>query len=367
MKIVTIVGARPQFIKAAAVSRRLRDQADATEVLIHTGQHYDPALSQVFFDELELAAPDYVLGIGSGPHGEQTGRMLAAIEPVLIDEKPDWVLVYGDTNSTLAGALAAAKLNLPVAHVEAGMRSYNKRMPEEINRLMTDHAANLLLASTEQAVENLRRENIAGDKVALVGDVMYDATLYYGARAEERSKVMQTLSLRPQEYVLATIHRAENTDSSQNLGAIVEALTALASDKPVIMPLHPRTRSALEKSGLQDRLATQVSMIEPVGYLDMQVLERNACVIVTDSGGVQKEAFFHRVPCVTVRTETEWVELLEAGWNRLAAPDSSAAIIEAVGTALAGEQRQDTVDLYGNGQAAGAIAACLAAKLPAPR
>ncbi len=360
MKVATIVGARPQFIKAAMVSRRLRDQAGTAEVLIHTGQHYDPELSDVFFTELELPPPNHVLGIGSASHGEQTGRMLAAIEPILTDEKPDWVLVYGDTNSTLAGALAAAKLMMPVAHVEAGMRSYNKKMPEEINRLLTDHAATLLLASTEGAVENLRRENLKGDKVVLVGDVMYDAALYFGAQAEKRSNVLKAVMVEPKNYLLATIHRAENTDEPRRLRAIVEALTVLAGDIQIVLPLHPRTRSALDKLDLADNLASNVTIIDPIGYFDMQVLEHNASVIITDSGGVQKEAFFHRVPCVTVRTETEWIELVDIGWNRLAASDSNAAIIAAVEAALASEPPQDRADLYGNGRAAEAVAASLA-------
>jgi len=319
MRIVTIVGARPQFIKAAAVSRIIRAGPGIEEVLVHTGQHYDENMSEVFFEELEIPRPDYHLGIGSGTHGAQTGRMLGAIEPVLLDEKPDRVLVYGDTNSTLAGALAAVKLHVPVAHVEAGLRSFNRRMPEEINRVLTDHASDLLFAPTNAAAENLRLEGIATNKVHLVGDVMYDIALYYGDKAEKQSCVLERLSLEPKGYVLATAHRAENTDEPARLRAIFEGLERVAQDMPVVLPLHPRTRERLDLWGLE---VSDVTLIEPVGYLEMVMLEKNATVIVTDSGGVQKEAFFYRVPCVTLRNETEWVETVTSGWNHLTPLDA---------------------------------------------
>jgi len=320
MKCVTIVGARPQFIKAATVSRVLRSTPDITEILVHTGQHYDSNMSEVFFDELEIPQPDYHLGIGSGTHGSQTGKMLEAIEAVLIQEQPNWVLVYGDTNSTLAGALAAAKLHIPVAHVEAGLRSFNRRMPEEINRILTDHTSDLLFAPTDTAVKNLLHEGIPENKVHLVGDVMYDAALYYGAKADTHSQILSKLGLSPRGYILATIHRAENTDDAARLQAIFQGLMQVAQEIPVVLPLHPRTRKALERENLFSEVSESLLLIEPVGYLDMVMLEKNACLIATDSGGVQKEAFFYHVPCVTLREETEWVELVEMGWNCLAIP-----------------------------------------------
>ncbi len=351
MKIVSIVGARPQFIKAAAVSRALRAAPGVMEVLVHTGQHYDDNMSRVFFEELEIPEPDYHLGIGSGTHGAQTGRMLEAVEQVLLQERPDWVLVYGDTNSTLAGALAAAKLHIPVAHVEAGLRSFNRRMPEEINRVLTDHASDLLFAPTQAAVENLRREGIPEERIYLVGDVMYDAALYYGAKAERESRILERLALQPKGYLLATVHRAENTDDPVRLRAIFEGLAVAAREMPVVMPLHPRTRAALAREGMLAETSLHLRLIEPVGYLDMVLLEKNALLIATDSGGVQKEAFFYRVPCVTLREETEWVELVELGWNHLVSPMSRDRIKRAVVAQLA-ERDRDKPNLYGNGKAA---------------
>jgi len=311
MKVVSVVGARPQFIKAAVVSRTLRE-AGLLEVLVHTGQHYDPGLSEVFFRELDIPFPDYHLGIGGGTHGENTGRMIEAIERVLLEERPDWVLVYGDTDSTLAGAIAAVKLHIPVAHVEAGLRSFNRRMPEEINRVLTDHASDLLFAPSETAVRNLLREGIDEDRIKLVGDVMYDAALYYVAKAERESRILDRLGLKPKEYLLATVHRAENTDDPERLGAILEALVRLHKEIPVVFPVHPRTQKRARAFGLEKYLK-QVLAVEPVGFLDMIMLEKYARLILTDSGGVQKEAYFYRVPCVIVREETEWIELVEIG------------------------------------------------------
>lgn len=316
-KLVTVVGARPQFIKAATVSRALLERDDVREILIHTGQHYDANMSEVFFEELEIPKPGYNLGIGSDSHGAQTGRMLEGIEQVLLKEKPVWVLVYGDTNSTLAGALAAVKLHIPVAHVEAGLRSFNRKMPEEINRVLTDHASDLLFAPTDTAVENLRQEGIIGERVKRVGDVMYDAALFYGNKAEKQSRILDTLRLEPKGYILATVHRAENTDDRARLSAIIRGLGQVAQETPVVLPLHPRTKAALRSYNLYSTAANDIRLIEPVGYLDMVMLEKHARVIATDSGGVQKEAFFHRVPCVTLRDETEWVELVDRGWNKL--------------------------------------------------
>jgi UDP-GlcNAc3NAcA epimerase len=313
-----VVGARPQFIKAATVSRELRAKSGVEEVLVHTGQHYDENMSDVFFEELEIPHPDHHLGIGSGSHGTQTGRMLEAAERVLLAEEPDLVLVYGDTNSTLAGALAAVKLHIPVAHVEAGLRSFNRRMPEEINRVLTDHASDLLFTPTETATENLRREGISAESIYWVGDVMYDAALLYAHKAKEKEEILKRLQLEPKGYVLATVHRAENTDDLGRLRAIFEGLERVADSSPVIMPLHPRAKKKLGCLGLRN---SKIRYLDPVGYLDMISLEKNAAVIATDSGGVQKEAFFYRVPCVTLREETEWTETVASGWNTLAPPD----------------------------------------------
>ena len=355
IKIVSIVGARPQFIKAAPVSQALRERPDVSEVLVHTGQHYDDNMSAVFFRELDITPPQHNLGIGSGPQGAQTGRMLAAIEEVLLSEQPDWVIVYGDTNSTLAGALAAAKLHIPVAHVEAGLRSFNRAMPEELNRLVADHVADLLLAPTRAAIDNLAREGIAGPNVALVGDVMYDAVLHYGQVAEAQSTALDDLAVKPGQYVLATVHRAENTDDAARLGAIMSALRQLSDEIPVILPLHPRTRRAAEAAGLELGAGRRLRIVEAVGYLDMVMLERHARMIATDSGGVQKEAYFSRVPCVTLRTETEWVELVESGWNTLVPPVDPESVLRGLRSGL-GAKPGPWRPFYGDGNAASAIA-----------
>jgi len=314
MKIVSVVGARPQFIKLSALSRELRK--NHTEIILHTGQHYDDELSRVFFSQLSIPRPDYNLGIGSAEHGEQTGRMLAGIEEVLLFEKPDLVVVYGDTNSTLAGALAAAKHKIPIAHVEAGLRSFVRTMPEEINRVLTDHISSLLFCPTPTAVGNLKREGITRGG-HLVGDVMYDSLKKNLALAEKKSKILQKLNLSKREFYLLTLHRAENTDLKDNLSKVVRMLVGL--DRKVVFPIHPRTRKKLSQFGLWGRLnsAGNVFLTEPVSYLDMLVLEKNARYALTDSGGVQKEAFYLRTPCLTLRNETEWVETLKGGFNRL--------------------------------------------------
>jgi UDP-GlcNAc3NAcA epimerase len=310
MKVLSIVGARPEFIQAAPVSRALRPAH--TEVLVHTGQHYDYQMSQIFFQELDLPAPDYNLGIGSGPHGQQTGAMLAALEPVMQAEQPDWVLIRGDTNSTLAGALAASKVCLRIAHIEAGARSFNRDMPEEINRLVADRLSDLLFCISPSGVENLAAEGVTKG-VHYVGDVMYDAVLHTLPLAIRRGKVLSHLGVSRQGYVLATVHRAANTDNPETLTRIVSALNALG--EPVVFPVHPRARAAIGKLGVSFR--PHVTAIEPVGYLDMLMLESSARVILTDSGGVTREAYFLGVPCVTLRAQTEHVETIELGWNTL--------------------------------------------------
>jgi len=355
MKIATIVGARPHFIKAAVVSRALWA---ADEVILHTGQHYDDNMSEVFFRELGIASPRYNLGIGSGLHGLQTGKMLEAIEAVLLEEVPDWVMVYGDTNSTLAGALAAAKLGIRVVHVESGLRSFNSQQPEEINRVLTDHISSLLFAPTVQAVGNLRREGIC-ENVHLSGDVMYDAALRHGSRAEQCSRILEQRKLSHKNYVLATIHRAENTDHLERLGVLLSALAELARDIAVVLPLHPRTRGILEKEGMLEDATRDLQLTEPVGYLDMIMLEKHARLIATDSGGVQKEAFFHQVPCVTLREATEWVELVEMGWNRLAPPTSITSVAAILRAALATPPSPAAGNPYGEGDAGEKIAGIL--------
>ena len=310
MKIVTIVGARPQFIKCAPVSRALRK--NHTEVLVHTGQHYDYGMSEIFFRELDIPLPDYNLGIGSGSHGHQTGSMLAAIEDVLQKECPDALLVYGDTNSTIAGALAAAKLHIPVIHIEAGLRSFDKRMPEEINRILTDHISDLLFCPTETAVQNLKNEGITKG-VYHVGDVMADAVLFNKERADAYSNVLKTVGTAKKQYIAATIHRPSNTDSKENMTAILQAFGTCG--KTVIFPIHPRTKKYLQEYNLT--IPENVHLLDPLGYLDMLHLTANAEKIVTDSGGVQKEAYLLKTPCITLRENTEWIETLTGGWNVL--------------------------------------------------
>jgi UDP-GlcNAc3NAcA epimerase len=361
-KIVSIVGARPQFIKAAMVSRRLRAVPGYQEVLVHTGQHYDANMSDVFFAELDLPKPEYQLGIREHRHGAMTGRMIEAVEAVLLRERPAAVVVYGDTNSTLAGALAAVKLHLPVAHVEAGLRSFNRRMPEETNRVLTDHCSDLLFAPTSRAAVNLEREGIPDHRVFVVGDVMYDAALHYRDRARRDSRILERLGLTSRCYVLATVHRAETTESPSRLRAVVGALATVAAHVPVVVPLHPRTRGSLEALGLAGAVRRRLRVIEPVGYLDMVRLEEAARLVVTDSGGVQKEAFFFRVPCVTVRDETEWTELVELGWNTVVPPDDTAVVAEGIQQAL--RRGGGTEGLpYGAGAAADAVARILASFL----
>lgn len=356
MKICTVVGARPQFIKAATISRLVSSYPGLHEVIIHTGQHYDTNMSDQFFTELNIPTPAYHLNIGSGTHGKQTGLMLGAIEDVLLQEKPDWVLVYGDTNSTLAGALAAVKLHIPVTHVEAGIRSFNRKMPEEINRIMADHVSSLLFAPTLNGYKQLIKEGIPEDKIRQVGDVTYDATRYYNTLNASRKTIVDELALSPKSYQLVTIHRAENTDCTERLTHICQALNELAKHTTVVFPLHPRTRGMLQQTNLLDELEKNVRLLEPVGYLDMLALEQHASGIITDSGGVQKEAYFNCVPCITLRDETEWVELVTAGWNQLCSPAKPFSLMELMNNPLPSDKE---IGLYGDGHAAEKIIDCL--------
>jgi UDP-GlcNAc3NAcA epimerase len=341
MRIVTVIGNRPQFVKAAAVSRLLRERHE--ELIVNTGQHYDDELSRVFFDELGVPAPAVELGIGDGSSTSQTWRMLQALEPVLDDLRPDMVLVYGDTNSTLAGALAAAQRRIPVAHVEAGMRSFDRSMPEELNRVLTDHASDLLLCSTETAVANLEREGVAGE-VRLVGDAMADVTLAFAPVAKEKSDALARIGVSPGGFLLATAHRAGNVDDPARLLRLVELLEALPP--PVVFPLHPRTRARLEAAGLMERVG-RLRVTPPLGYLDFLTLASSARAVLTDSGGVQKEAYLLGTPCVTMRDTTEWVETLETGWNVLVDLDAEAALRALDRPPPPGERPQ----LYGGGHA----------------
>lgn len=325
MKIVTIVGARPQFVKAAMVSRAIhlyneKNSTQYEELLLHTGQHYDANMSDTFFNCMGIPQPAWKLQCGNGTHGEMTGRMLIETEKILLDVLPDYVLVYGDTNSTLAGALAASKLHIPVVHVEAGLRSFNKQMPEEINRILTDHMATLLCCPTTTAVRHLADEGIR-EGVHHVGDVMYDAALTFGKLADTSSDILNRLKLNSKEFRICTIHRAENTDNPERLSGIMDAIKELSSIScPTVFPLHPRTRNCLEKQGLLHALEMHegIRIIQPVNFIDMAMLEKHATTILTDSGGIQKEAYFHHTPCITLRDETEWVETVESGWNQIA-------------------------------------------------
>jgi UDP-GlcNAc3NAcA epimerase len=350
--IVTIVGARPQFIKAAVVSRVIRETDDINEIIVHTGQHYDENMSDIFFDELDIPKPDYNLAIGSGSHGMNTGRMIEAIETVLETVKPSLIMVYGDTNTTLAGAIAASKMHIPIAHVEAGLRSFNRRMPEEINRVLTDHVSSLLFTPSETAVQNLAVEGIKGDKVINVGDVMFDAAIYYASLSEKRSTILEKLNLQTGEYFLLTMHRQENTDIQARLLGIFEGLKD--SICPIVWPIHPRTAKMLKSFDIH--VPEVIRMIEPVGYLDMVMLEKRSKLIITDSGGVQKEAYYHSIPSITLRDETEWVELVSLGATKVVGANPElihAASIEMVNKCLTGDP------VYGTGVAGNNITSSL--------
>lgn len=355
-KILTVIGARPQFIKAAAVSPVIALAEGLNECLVHTGQHYDANMSDIFFEDLGIPKPKHQLGISGGGHGAMTGRMLEGLEAVMMLEQPDIVLIYGDTNSTIAGALAAAKLHIPIAHVEAGLRSFNRAMPEEVNRILTDHCSDVLFTPTNTATQNLRNEGVPEARIIQVGDVMYDAALHFGEMANRQGAGPEAYGLEAGNYVLATVHRQENTDAPDRLRAILAGLQAVARDKTVVLPLHPRTRARIDAAGMESLLQGLI-LLEPLGYLEMMALERGASVVATDSGGVQKEAFFHRVPCVTLSEETGWTELVDAGWNRLVPPTDAEAIALAIHAA---DQSQGTEIMpYGRGDAAQKIVSAL--------
>ena len=343
MKLITIIGARPQFIKAAAVSREIAKHQDIKEIIIHTGQHFDANMSEIFFDQMQIPKPDYNLGINSLTHGAMTGRMIEKIEEVLLQDKPDWVLVYGDTNSTIAGSLAAKKLHIKVAHVEAGLRSFNRKMPEEINRILTDKISDLLLCPTDTAVKNLQNEGIGNNSLARIvkcGDVMQDAAIFYSELAQKPQ-----ISL-PEQFILATIHRAENTDDPFRLKSIFDAFQEITDDIPIILPLHPRTKMKIKNLKFKNE---NINIIKPIGYLEMIYLLKTCSLVMTDSGGLQKEAFFFKKPCVTLRDETEWIELIENGFNKIVGADEDKII--------SGYQEMSkiknnyNINLYGNGEA----------------
>lgn len=347
MKVVTIVGARPQFIKAAMFQRALLEVGTISEVMVHTGQHYDYAMSEAILQELGVRTPDVNLGIGSASHAKQTGRIMVAVESLLLAERPDWVVVFGDTNSTLAGALAAAKLNLEVAHVEAGLRSFNRAMPEEVNRVLTDHASTLLFTPSQTADANLLREGFAETKFVNVGDIMYDATLASGEVAK-RVVSKEKWPVTDGAFGLCTIHRQENTDDEDRLLGILHALRQVSCEMPVLLPLHPRTRAAAHRMGVTLDIG-RVCVVPPASYLEMQRLLQCATVVLTDSGGLQKEAYFHGVPCVTLRDETEWPETVSAGWNQIAGTDPERVFAAVAAARL---RPADRPQLYGDGAAA---------------
>ncbi len=376
MKILSIIGARPQFIKAAIVSRKIREEG-IKEILVHTGQHYDFNMSDIFFQELNLPKPDYHLGVGSGGHGEQTGKMLLEIEKVLLQQKPDVALVYGDTNTTLGGSLAAAKLHIPVAHIEAGLRSYNRSMPEEINRVLTDHCSDILFCPTETAVKNLQKEgfiNVIGDGklvdddfslaqralglplVINVGDAMLDIALDVKKLIEKKTdgekRVLERYFLRAKDYILVTIHRADNTDNKENLQNIMEALKEITrSGLKIFFPAHPRTKKALERFNLISDVPQNLIVSEPISYVEIIALESNAKLIITDSGGLQKEAYFFEVPCIIPRDETEWTELVEIGWNKVVGTAKENLVNAVLSTLNEDTPNRQRIDFYGQGRA----------------
>ncbi len=357
MKIVTVIGARPQFVKAAVVSRAIAARENLEEVMIHTGQHYDKNMSDIFFTEMDIPQPSYNLAVKESLHGAMTAKMLSGIEEILLAEKPALVLTYGDTNSTLAAALAASKLQLPIAHVEAGLRSFNRNMPEEINRLLTDQLSEYLFCPTDQAIANLQREGYEDGfhQIFRTGDVMLDAALYYAGKST--STILQTLGLQDVPFILATIHRAENTNDSEKLRSIIEALNELNTTTRVLVPLHPRTTKILQ----QQNIPTGFTIIDPVGYFDMLQLLASCALVITDSGGLQKEAFFFKKFCVTLREQTEWVELVENGYAALAGSDSQ--LITSIAQAFLAKEFTGSNALYGNGNAGETIAGIIEHKL----
>ncbi|CDR34350.1 UDP-N-acetylglucosamine 2-epimerase [Criblamydia sequanensis CRIB-18] len=354
INLTTIIGARPQFIKAASVSRALKSRSpEIKESIIHTGQHYDKEMSDVFFEEMKIPKPDHFLGIGGLSQGSMTGRMIESIESIFLKAKPDWILVYGDTNTTLAASLAAVKLHIPIAHVEAGLRSFNKKMPEEVNRVLTDHLSSLLFTPTSKGKENLLREGVSPKKIIECGDVMADSVFFYAKQAEEKIHLLKELDLSPRNYVLTTLHRQENTDQSDRFREILEGLFLASKERRIVWPLHPRTEKILKNENLYEKASRLLTLLPPLGYLDMLFLQKNALVIATDSGGVQKEAYLLKVPCLTLREETEWVELLEKGYNRLV-PLSREAIFECLTTKNESSIEWES-SLYGDGKASETI------------
>lgn len=356
MKIITVIGARPQFVKAAVVSRALLNINNIEEIMVHTGQHFDKNMSEIFFEEMEIPKPQYNLHINGLSHGAMTGQMLQGVEDLCIKEKPDYMLVYGDTNSTLAGALAAKKLGIGVIHIEAGLRSFNRTMPEEINRILTDSISDILFCPTDTSVFNLNNEGIRDGIVKIIknGDVMQDAAIYYANKSEERSSIIKQLGLRSNDFVLATLHRQENTDDINNLTSIIKAFSLIAKEVKLIIPLHPRTRKIIER----EKIRTNFSIIDPVGYFDMLELLKNCKMVLTDSGGLQKEAYFFNKYCITLRNETEWVELIQNGFNQLAGADTE-KILELF-QMFSNMKFSKHLELYGGGKAAEIISKTLA-------
>jgi UDP-GlcNAc3NAcA epimerase len=351
MKIITIVGARPQFVKAAVVSRELRKNKNIHEIILHTGQHFDKNMSEIFFEEMEIPSPDYNLNINGLSHGAMTGQMLEGIEKICLGEKPDYVMVYGDTNSTLAGTLAAKKMGIGVIHIEAGLRSFNMSMPEEINRILTDRISDVLFCPTDTAIENLKKDGIVDGVVKVIqnGDVMQDAALYYAERSAEKSVVLKQNNLVSNNFILATIHRQENTDNPERLIGILDALNEIAKEIPIVVPMHPRTKNIIAREDLK----IEFKVIDPVGYFDMLELLKHCKLVLTDSGGLQKEAYFFNKYCITLRTETEWIELIKNGFNTLVGSDKN-AIIEAYHN-YKSKPFIKSIELYGAGQASANI------------
>ena len=347
MKIITIVGARPQFVKAAVVSRELAKNSDIQEIILHTGQHFDKNMSDIFFEEMEIPTPDYNLNINGLSHGAMTGQMLEGIEKICLAEKPDYVMVYGDTNSTIAGALAAKKMGIGVIHIEAGLRSFNMNMPEEINRILTDRISDILFCPTEIAIDNLKHDGIVDGAIRVIknGDVMQDAAIYYAQKSSEKSIILSHLNIKSNEFVLATIHRQENTDSSERLHDIIEALNKISKEMSVVVPMHPRTRKIIER----DQLSISFTMIDPIGYFDMLELLKHCRLVLTDSGGLQKEAYFFNKYCITLRDETEWVELIENDFNMLVGANEQ-KILDAYHQYVSMVFNKH-IDLYGGGKA----------------
>jgi UDP-GlcNAc3NAcA epimerase len=360
MNIMSIVGARPQFIKAAVVSRAFSKLTNVHEIIVHTGQHYDANMSDIFFQELNIPLPKVNLNINCKTHGEMTGKMLIALEKLYLAERPDFILVYGDTNSTLAGALAAVKMHIPVAHIEAGLRSYNKSMPEEINRILVDHISNKLFVPSQNSKSNLTKEGINSELISIVGDVMYDSALYYGKKNEKMSGILNKFDLTENNYVLATCHRAENTDNPSRLESIFRGLFAVSKQIKVICPLHPRTKQIITKNSWISECPDTFTLIPPIGYLEMIALEKNAALIATDSGGIQKEAFFFNKTCVTFRYETEWIELVDSDWVHLVDPTDSKQIENTILECL--NKTGQEVMPYGDGNAGHKIATELLAQ-----